>query len=322
MKQKISILLFCIATLIPEFTIAQGLNVFAKQKVVIADIIDKNDRQISPTIKTLILQGLKDAISNSNEFELFEINMDDVYNSIKASGQQVSHSNICKKIREKGVDLIIFTDIKSSSSAFGSQSQNVTIFISTSLYRIQTASEILAEQDKAEPNEDSILATTSTMISRMLGIKPNTPNKQYLPQQPSQYQPPQQHYSNSGTGNVRFHNGATGVVVVLYDETGKHGLLISAEQNICNWDNAKTWCSSLGSGWHLPNSNELNLIYKNKNKINHILSQKGFNEIGDSYYWTNDVTSSNVICIISMFNGDRTYFNKSRLGVVRAVATF
>ncbi len=178
MKQKISILLFCIATLIPEFTIAQGLNVFAKQKVVIADIIDKNDRQISPTIKTLILQGLKDAISNSNEFELFEINMDDVYNSIKASGQQVSHSNICKKIREKGVDLIIFTDIKSSSSAFGSQSQNVTIFISTSLYRIQTASEILAEQDKAEPNEDSILATTSTMISRMLGIKPNTPNKQ------------------------------------------------------------------------------------------------------------------------------------------------
>ncbi len=318
MSRKLSIIILLFATaFLPSVATAQ-LSVFAKHKVVIADVIDRNDRPLNPAIIKLILQGYRDMISSSEDYEVFEVNLNDVKNRLETKGLTPNPANISKEIG-KQADFIVFTTVKSSSSAIGSQSSNVTIFISTSLYRISTASEVLADQDKANPTEQSLLSVSSALISRMLGLK-NQSRAQYAQQ--STTQSSQQHFSNSDTGDVRFYNGAIGVVVVLYDETGKHGLLISANQNICNWDNAKTWSSNLGAGWHLPSSSELNLIYKNKNKINHILSQKGFNELDDSYYWTNDVTISGTICIISMFNGSSTYFDKSRLGLVRAVATF
>ena len=44
------------------------------------------------------------------------------------------------------------------------------------------------------------------------------------------------------------------------------------------WPDAKKACSALGKGWRLPTKDELNLLYKNKEKIG------GFAKIG--YYWS------------------------------------
>ena len=47
MKRKIVVfLLLCVVTLLHEVATAQGLSIFAKQKVVIWDIIDRNDRPL------------------------------------------------------------------------------------------------------------------------------------------------------------------------------------------------------------------------------------------------------------------------------------
>jgi len=60
----------------------------------------------------------------------------------------------------------------------------------------------------------------------------------------------------------------------------KLGNLLIAEHDFkmkMNWDVAKIACSALGNGWHLPNKDELNELYKHKYEIG------GFT---DDHYWS------------------------------------
>ena len=53
-----------------------------------------------------------------------------------------------------------------------------------------------------------------------------------------------------------------------------------------NWDDAKKACTELGTGWRLPNNDELELIDENMNKI--LLANRR-NKIGwlaQGYYWS------------------------------------
>ena len=50
----------------------------------------------------------------------------------------------------------------------------------------------------------------------------------------------------------------------------KIGNLLVAENDFpddLTWDEAKKACQSLGKGWRLPTKTELNVVFKNKNKI-------------------------------------------------------
>ncbi len=202
MNRKVVIYLFlCVAMLLPGIAAAQGLSVFAKQKVVVADVVDRNDRALNPAIKELIRQGFINTLTNSSDFEVYDINIADVKKQLQSEGKPSSFTNICNRIG-KNADFIIFTSIKSSSSAFGSQSQSVKILLSSSLYRINTATEVLADQGEAEPTEQSILLVSAQLASRMLGIK-NIPQSrpQQTYQQPGYQQQPsyqQQTYQQSG----------------------------------------------------------------------------------------------------------------------------
>lgn len=168
MNRKISVLfLLCVVTLLHEVATAQSFSIFAKQKVVIWDIFDRNDRPLSDGIKKMIRTSIVEACTNSSDYEVYEVNIEDVKRQIKARGWRVDFVNICKMIGKKA-DFIIFTDIKTSESAIGAQ--DVTIFISSSLYRIETATEVLSDQARAEANSQSVMSVFSQMICRMLGI--------------------------------------------------------------------------------------------------------------------------------------------------------
>ncbi len=227
MNRKVFTYLFlCVAMLFPSVAAAQGLSVFAKQKVVIADIIDKNDREMSTAIKTLIVQGYRDALYDSADYEVYDIDIEGVKKQLIASGQQPTFTNICKRIGENA-DYIIFTSIKSSSSAIGSQSQNVTIYISTSLYRIKTATEVLSDYDRAEPTEQSVLSISSQLISRMLGIRKTA---QFRPQQ--SYQQPSYQQSYSQTPQPYVENANCGLnMKMIYVEGGTFTMGASSEQS-------------------------------------------------------------------------------------------
>lgn len=55
--------------------------------------------------------------------------------------------------------------------------------------------------------------------------------------------------------------------------------------NYYTWDSAKIICENLGNGWRLPNREELNILFVNRNKIG------GF--VNNTKYWSSDLYSKN-----------------------------
>ncbi len=199
MSRKLSIiLLLCVAMLLPSVATAQEFAIFAKQKVVVADIRDMNDRHLSDGVKQCIRQGIIDACTKSSDYEVYEINIEEVKRQLAERGQKVSFSTICNAIGKRA-DYIIFTNVKLSSSELGAQ--KITIYITSSLYRIATGSEIKTQVMEVLPNSQSIISSTSQLVTSLLGLEQkedqpvadrpvgNTPINETIQQLSSDYSP-------------------------------------------------------------------------------------------------------------------------------------
>ncbi len=169
MRLKISILLFlCVAMLLPNIATAQ--NVFAKQKVVIADVRDVNDCKLDDNMKFMIRQNFVEACSNTNDYEVFEVNMDDIRRQLANSGQTVSFPNICKAIGSKA-DYIIFIEVMTNTS--DRRNPDMMIYITAKLYRIATASMQSTDMESAQPTTQSIMSSIKVLLKKLLGIDVN-----------------------------------------------------------------------------------------------------------------------------------------------------
>ena len=83
--------------------------------------------------------------------------------------------------------------------------------------------------------------------------------------------------------------------------------------NTMKWDDAYKSCEELGEGWHLPSKEELNLLYKNKDKIG------GFT---DQNYWNSGVNKNYdfLACFKYFSDGGWNYYSKETgIFFVRAV---
>ncbi len=80
-----------------------------------------------------------------------------------------------------------------------------------------------------------------------------------------------------------------------------------------NWDDAKLACAKLGKGWRLPTKNELNVMYKNKNRIG------GFS---DNSYWSSTEAVFNSAWFQSFYGGTQVNLGKGDAVYVRAIRTF
>lgn len=83
-----------------------------------------------------------------------------------------------------------------------------------------------------------------------------------------------------------------------------------------NWEDAKAECAKLGNGWRLPTKNELNVMYKNKEKIG------GF---AHKYYWSSTEFDNFSAWRQNFYNGIQINFNKDLRDYpfyVRAVRAF
>ena len=80
-----------------------------------------------------------------------------------------------------------------------------------------------------------------------------------------------------------------------------------------NWDSAKIACERLGSRWRLPNKDEFNILYINKDKIG------GFTNI---YYWSSTEDYYNFVWSQNFLNGVQVSLNKSYPYYVRAIRAF
>jgi hypothetical protein len=80
-----------------------------------------------------------------------------------------------------------------------------------------------------------------------------------------------------------------------------------------NWVNAKNACESLGKGWRLPNKNELNILYQNKDKIGSAYGFWSSEGVGnDNAWWQN----------FNVGSQDISYYGKDSRLYVRAVRSF
>lgn len=62
--------------------------------------------------------------------------------------------------------------------------------------------------------------------------------------------------------------------------------VISTDETTLNHAEAVTWCRAKGTAWYLPRKEKLSAIYKNKAKLNTILSSIGGRQLGTGYYWS------------------------------------
>lgn len=104
-------IILCIALLYPSVATAQF---FEKQKVVVWNILDRNnDVKVSQGTKQQIRTGIVDAFVNSQNYEAFECNMDDVVNKIRSKGLSPSPTNIAVTVYELyKADYVLFTTIR------------------------------------------------------------------------------------------------------------------------------------------------------------------------------------------------------------------
>jgi hypothetical protein len=80
----------------------------------------------------------------------------------------------------------------------------------------------------------------------------------------------------------------------------KIGNLLVAEYDFpdaMNWNDAKEACLTLGKGWRLPTKTELNILYKNRNKIG------GFS---DEFYWSSTEPSRGIVWQQYFYNGSQS----------------
>ena len=125
-------------------------------------------------------------------------------------------------------------------------------------------------------------------------------------------------------------NGKQGVVFWVASD-GMHGKIISLYQTYTpKWEEAKKWCSNLGSGWRLPSKGELLYVQKMKNTINQALSTIGnmigevIDEInGEKQYWSSTVDASGCAWFVDMSDGNTGNLNwGDYYYYVRAVSAF
>ena len=79
------------------------------------------------------------------------------------------------------------------------------------------------------------------------------------------------------------------------------------------WEKARAKCYRLGKGWRLPTKNELNVMYKNKDRIG------GFANL---FYWSSTELGTNFAWIQSFFYGGQNFYDKANANHVRAIRAF
>jgi len=80
-----------------------------------------------------------------------------------------------------------------------------------------------------------------------------------------------------------------------------------------NWQDAKNACEKLGNGWRLPSKDELNILYKNKDKIGGFASYD---------YWSSTEFDNGFAWYRNFDDGSQSFYNKYDTGYVRAIRAF
>lgn len=122
---------------------------------------------------------------------------------------------------------------------------------------------------------------------------------------------------NTGSYSIGS-TGPAGGIVFYVDSSGLHGLEAQRADygSLVDWNTALTVAGSYGTGWRLPDLNELSLLYEQRNTVG------GFNTYSSSYYWSSHKATVASARLISFYNGSEFEFGLTMRHQVRAVRDF
>lgn len=115
--------------------------------------------------------------------------------------------------------------------------------------------------------------------------------------------------------------GKQGVVFAVTSD-GQHGKIVCLQDlGEAEWDDAKSICANLGSGWRLPTKAEWLAIYEVMGQLNSMLIALG-DPIQKHLYWSSTESSEFGAWYVRMWNGTTNSCGKTSSNYVRAVSAF
>ncbi len=206
----------------------------------------------------------------------------------------------------------------------------------------------------AFPNPEQVFGSVAENVATLLGIKLSVPSSQSTPSVPKRsvelspvtYQ----------VGDYYDDGKRQGVVFDVWDD-GRHGKIVSLDQTKGPWCSDKQyimrivvgassdsdgksntdkvmaradseeypafqWCRAKGDEWYLPSLEELELLYKVKDKVNKTLIDKSMEELDVFWYWSSTEKDSNFAWYVYMDDGYTFSYRKRTSRYVRAVSAF
>ena len=199
-----------------------------------------------------------------------------------------------------GVDFVIFTTIKiiQHSNSF----DEFQVHLSSDFFSTETQkSERMFYVDlKSDVNE--IPSACAQLLAGLLGERTSSQQSYQQPSTSTQS-------ADKKVGDIIYHNGVIALVIAV-DNSGQHGVLLSAEETVCHSSEADEWLKDLGSEWRLPNRSHLQMIYQNKDHLNAALRHNGFNGVAEGWYWTREWASENWSFVFNMNGGYACSYKK------------
>ncbi len=174
--KKLIFLLIAVAPFATRYVSAQNTNIYEKDMVFIADVVDNSDRKIKKSFIQLMHSTLVEACAKSQNYDVLQPQTtNDIANELASQQLEPTKENILKLAEAKGVKYIIFVEVKQTFSAYGNAANKINI--DGSLYRVSSGSAICSEMIPAEPNDRSLISKTYELVQKLLNEQVAIPDR-------------------------------------------------------------------------------------------------------------------------------------------------
>lgn len=319
MRGKIVVLCMLFACFATTMASAQFYN---KKKVVITEVVDKAG-DVSEGAKAFIRSSLTDAITNSEGYTGFcDVSIVSLEYNFERTGT-ISRETLSVIYQRYAAQYVLVSEINALDRE--------SVLLTARIINTNTGEIINSATQRAVPDLDYLPAACNQLVGKLLREQPATASAQQ-PATPKRaaaafFSSPSSAQASAPAPAVRTYkvgdyieiNGVGGIVFAVWNG-GKNGKAVSLKEWMCDWNDAKQRCSSLGQGWHLPTKSELIAVSNNRDAVNATLLSMAEGAL--KLYWTSEEYSDVYAWRVRMYDGNTDTMHKDSDYYVRAVSAF
>lgn len=309
-------LFVCFATTMAS---AQFYN---KKKVVITEVVDKAG-DVSEGAKVFIRSSLTDAITNSEGYTGFcDVSIVSLEYNFERTGT-ISRETLSVIYQRYAAQYVLVSEINALDRE--------SVLLTARIINTNTGEIINSATQRAVPDLDYLPEVCNHLVVKLLREQSATTSAQqpaaskraavafFSSSSSVQAAAPASTVRTYKVGDYIEINGVGGIVFSVWND-GKNGKAVSLKEWMCDWNDAKQRCSSLGQGWHLPTKSELIAVSNNRDAVNATLLSMAEGAL--KVYWTSEEYSDVCAWVVFVYRGGIGDDVKSNHNYVRAVSAF